>query len=237
MGIRHIGVLGVALLSGSAVWGAEPRPLPTSPQVPPLTLTVAPPERGSGVPYVARIHVPLGERAALALREQAEAVAYPGMGDSPLSLHGTRNTSPSGVRSIIPGSPLKAWLFFHPTTAKALPCFQPQPYVGPISGTFPCTSAAPRGGGDPYFQGCCRPHAALSRSRTDRSSHAVSEKTLPAIVQEIESPAGYRFARPEGQKLFEQLFLPAKSSYTLPPRGFWNTPIPRVSAVQNPSLP
>jgi hypothetical protein len=36
----------------------------------------------------------------------------------------------------------KAWLCFRPTAGDALPKFNPHPYVGPIAGTFPCTSAA-----------------------------------------------------------------------------------------------
>src|SRR5205823_2695003 len=47
----------------------------------------------------------------------------------------------------IPGTPLKSWLCFHPTTGKALPKLNPHPYVGPITGTFPCTSCAGAGCG------------------------------------------------------------------------------------------
>ena len=50
----------------------------------------------------------------------------------------------SGVRpcggSVVPGSPIKNWLCFRPSTAHALPWLRPQAYVGPISGQFPCTS-------------------------------------------------------------------------------------------------
>ncbi len=233
MGIRRLEVLGVALLSGVAV-GAEPRPLPTTPQVPPLALTVELPVRGPGVPSGSRIHVPLGERPTLALREQPEVVFHPGVGDSPMSLHGLGCPSPSGVRSILPGSPIQAWLFFHPTAGKALPCFQPRPYVGPITGTFRCTSAV-SGGVDPYWQGCCSAHGSLLRNRGDRNSSTVSGKAPPAISDGMESPTGYRFAQPESQKLFDQLLLPTKSSYAPPPKGFWNAPAPRVSAVQGPS--
>ncbi|MEJ5277594.1 MAG: hypothetical protein WHU94_17020 [Thermogemmata sp.] len=233
MGIRHSGVLGVALLSGVAAGAAEPRPLPTTPQVPPLTLTAEPPGRGSSVPYGSRIHVPPGERPALALREQAEMAVHPGVGDSPMSLQGIGRSSPSSVRSIIPGSPIKAWLFFYPTTGKALPCFQPRPYVGPITGTFPCTSAPAlsSGVGRPHSAGCCSAHGSLPLSRGARSSSTVSGRTLPAISDGMESPAGYRFAQAESQKLLEQLLLPARSGYAPPPKGFWNTPAPRVLAV------
>ena len=36
---------------------------------------------------------------------------------------------------------IKAWLCFCPTTGDALPLFNPAPYIGPIAGTFSCTSA------------------------------------------------------------------------------------------------
>jgi hypothetical protein len=150
-----------------------------------------------------------------------------------MSLQGIGRPAPSGVRSILPGSPIKAWLFFHPTAGKALPCFQPRPYVGPITGTFPCISAV-GGGVDPYSQGCCSAHGSFPRNHSDRNSSTVSGKTSPAISDGIESPAGYRFAQPESQKLFDQLLLPTKSSYAPPPKGFWNTPAPRVSAVPPP---
>lgn len=48
----------------------------------------------------------------------------------------------------------KAWLCFCPTAGDALPKLNPQPYVGPVAGTFPCRDSAACGaGGSPCATG------------------------------------------------------------------------------------
>jgi hypothetical protein len=239
MEIRSLWLIGVAVVCGAKVGAAEPRPLPTVPQIPPLSLTAEPPPRGMASPYTTRIHVPLGERRTSALREQSEAAPPPSANDSLMSPHVVGRSFPSGVRSLIPGSPIKAWLFFHPTTGKALPCFQPQPYVGPVSGTFGCTAATAWSDGvSGYPRGCCGSQGPLHQSPGHPNGSGLSAKP-PAVLPEVSlSPSGYRYAQPEHPKLFEQLLLPSQPSsspsYSPPQKGFWNTPVRRISAVPSP---
>lgn len=237
MKLRSIWVVGVVLAGEAGVWGDEPRPLPTTPQVPPLRLTVEPTPRTPGSPYSARIHVPSGERRVSIPREQTASAVHPASDATALSPPWPGSASPSAVRSIIPGSPIKAWLFFYPTTGKALPCFAPRPYVGPISGTFSCTATTgwPGGVEEGYQQGCCGSHASRLRSTSQVKENLVPPKHHPALQDAVVSPSGYRYAQPESPKLYEQLLRSSPPGYSPPEKGFWNTPIRRLSAVPSPS--
>jgi hypothetical protein len=145
---------------GSLALATDPALLPTIPQIP---APDAPQERevkpATGV--ADRIMGPIRERTGLTLAGNcASGACDSGSGGgascgtsvlagSPVkswigshltSGHEGRGPQPCGS-SVCQGSPIKAWVGFCPTTGRALPWLNPQPYIGPVAGTFPCTSS------------------------------------------------------------------------------------------------
>jgi hypothetical protein len=203
--------------------GAEPMNLPTTPQVPPVQLIGGSAMRAAQAPAVGRVHVPVTERKRAAGDESAASWGTPSTwpattAESPMSS--------SGVRSLIPGSPVKSWLLFHPTTGHALPWLRPQPFVGPVTGTFPCTAAGSvvvDGVGD----GCCakpRQWRAVGKSASF-VAEGTGSKAVPSSSSLLAPPPGYRFAVSVYPKLYDQLLQPVETPrYTPVQTGFWNTP-------------
>jgi hypothetical protein len=102
---------------------------------------------------------------------------------------------------LCPGTPLKSWLCFRPTTGKALPKLNPHPYVGPVTGIFPCTSCAGYGVGC-AGPGCAGPGCvgaddpARSRLGLGLTGRAGCKGGTCVPPAEDAFP-GYRFATPE----------------------------------------
>lgn len=209
------------LMFAAVGWSADSQGLPTTPVVPPLQLVSEPPGRTTATPFTSRIHIPPTERKRLSVSAEAPAVA------SPMPVSMPTAESPAGVRSLIPGSPVKAWLFFHPTTGHALPLLRPRPYVGQVAGSFPCTSAPDviANGND----GCCSNSGrgrrdvlpAMDISRDQATAKPTPTPRPPAAA----TPPGYRYAVSVHPKVYEQLLTPVqRSAYTPASAGFWNTP-------------
>lgn len=132
-----------ALVPGTA--RADDLPLlPTIPQVPAPTISadtqVVPASGRSG-----RLLGSLRERIGLSTQVATEPVEAPEAAAVP-------NAPPPGCdhcatvgrggygNSIIPGSPIKRWFCFQPTTGHELPWLRPNPYIGPVTGQFRCSS-------------------------------------------------------------------------------------------------
>jgi hypothetical protein len=127
-------------------------PVPTSPSVPAPVLD----KGGMVIPAggIARVQPPVRERvaatrtAAMPLptgyQPPAPAVA-PAPPVAPAVSCAPGGCAPADCGSAKPRRPcldrFKAWLCFQPTTGDALPKLQPNPYVGPITGVYSCTSA------------------------------------------------------------------------------------------------
>ncbi|MBA4063406.1 MAG: hypothetical protein C0501_06775 [Isosphaera sp.] len=119
--------------AGAADWGAEWRPYPTTPQVPPPVADAS----GAVVPAAGRLYPrdrpgPAGVMPAGAAVPTAVAPAVPCAPCAAPAGHAPK-------RSCL--DRLAGWLCFRPTTGDALPRLNPHPYVGPVTGTFACSSA------------------------------------------------------------------------------------------------
>ena len=153
-------VLLAGLASGPTARAADPAarlPAPTAPSVPAPVL-----EKGGAVlpaAGVSRVVPPIRERVANPLTRplgasmplptgyQAPVAAAAPAGACPTGDCGAADCGPAKARGACLAR-FKAWLCFRPTTGDALPKFNPHPYVGPITGTFGCTSAAGCAGGN-----------------------------------------------------------------------------------------
>ncbi len=140
---------------GSLVRAADPLPLPTIPQIPlPVVYEEGPVVATSGGGE--RVLAPIRERTGMMLASGQSCNSCPAdsrgtcgtsvIAGSPvknwIGSHSLPGTNAPCGSSVCPGSPIKTWLCFRPTTGHALPLLNPAPYVGPIAGQFPCTSAA-----------------------------------------------------------------------------------------------
>jgi hypothetical protein len=168
----------LAALILAAVWlgptarAADPTFVPTSPQVPLPRL-----DNGSVLPasgttgFGDRVLVPLRERVALAIapslaaKAGAQAVASgmplpTGYAPGGCATGECANGGCGGRQSRGCPERFKAWLCFCPTAGDALPKLRPAPYVGPITGTFPCHSGGCCGGNGYPAAGPYPPRAA-----------------------------------------------------------------------------
>ncbi len=211
--------------------GAADRPaLPTTPQVPSPVLQPVVDNKLTRHP-LPEVSTVITASPSLPARRGVTPTACP-----PLPAGPTQNTYGEPYASVIPGSPIKNWLFYCPTSGKALPCFRPHPYVGPITGVYPCNENAATGGPDcncpsnvpPPRPQTLRPNASqtdgpmLPQGNTPVSTaapghaarlvHVADRNTLP-----VNTLGRFRFAGRD---------YPCPAHYVPPARGFWNTPTP-----------
>ena len=217
----------LAALHSTSAHAAEPAALPTTPQVPAPTLG-----SGSRVQPLAgpsgRVLGALRERIGLA-RPAPEAVQAAGATehiDAPAAAAPIPEPAACAPcdrcgGSIIPGSPIKRWFCYRPTTGHELPWLRPHPYVGPITGQFPCSSAgcapctAGQPGCDPAAGECGR--GILGGGRLGRGCRDGTCAPTPD-----EAFGGYRFAVPENRHVVPRTAPPAATtSYkpTVTPTG------------------
>ena len=157
------------LLQGTGT-GAEPTPPPTTPQVAAPAL-----KRDSSVLPAAGIAGRVGtlrERIGLSVRanKTGEAVEPVEASPSPV-VPGCDHCAPANREcggSVVPGSPIKRWLCFRPTSGHELPWLRPCPYIGPITGQFRCGTAGCTSCGDQAESaggaGCAKGAGGLERS-------------------------------------------------------------------------
>lgn len=207
----------ILLAAGAlATRAAEPALLPTTPQIPPPVVH----QEGGTI-----IQAGWGERALPPVAQPCEGCATPA---GPVDRHaGGCGTS------ICPGSPIKKWLCFHPTTGHALPWLKPAPYVGPITGQFTCTSSA--GPGCASGAGCEAGGAGgagcgAGRGAAGLLGRGCNGKGGTCTPPPDDAFAGYKFATP----VSTQVAVPgaaaprAGGSYrtAVPPTGMASPPAP-----------
>lgn len=184
-------------------------PLPTSPQVPPPVIQQA----GGILPAskASRLAAPAPERSAYVPNPSS-----PARGEMPLPTgftlvnNGTASgpaCAPAGDCAPCDGksrsclSRLKDWACFHGTSGGVLPVLRPQPYIGPVVGIFPCTSAA--GCGYANGNGCgpagCAAGGACAADGQQQTGRGGLLASLRGNRGQCISPAddaipGYRFA-------------------------------------------
>ena len=128
----------------SPVRAGEPVVIPTTPQVPP-----PPPLKSGETRFLGAGRVLL--RGGVAdFDSTARGLPLPTGYDAVRGGHVADDSGPadgggSGGRSA--WQRFKQWLCYQPTTRDALPRFQPHPYVGPVTGTFPCRAEGTGAGG------------------------------------------------------------------------------------------
>ena len=137
----------LAALVPAAARGDDLPALPTIPQVPAPTINadthVVQASGRSG-----RLLGSLRERIGLSTQvatEPVEAPESPDAGVVPSAVppgcdHCATSSRGGHGNSIIPGSPIKRWFCYQPTTGHELPWLRPNPYIGPVTGQFRCSS-------------------------------------------------------------------------------------------------
>jgi len=263
---RITALLLAAALSGPAARATEP--LPTTPQVPAPVIQADASGVASG--HGDRVLTPVRERTGLAMPtgrmiggcESCDTAACGGsvIGGSPIKElfgHAAAGASAPCGSSVCPGSPIKSWLCFYPTTGKALPKLNPAPYVGPVTGQFPCQSAAGCAGGGCangkagfFGPGCgsgsgCGPGSGCGlRSGLGHGDGLLGRKGcgVCTLLPEGSFP-GYRFAVPESAALVDRSGLPPVQLNTgysqkpaVPPTGLASgPPAAKTAAPQSPT--
>jgi hypothetical protein len=154
---------GLAPPAPAADWSARWRPFPTTPQVP----APAADPSGAVVPAAGRLYprdaprdravVPAGSPLPAPVPAPAPIpVPLPtGFTPAPAPAPAAGCATPAGAdrkRSCL--DRLGAWLCFRPTAGDALPLLNPHPYVGPVTGTFVCSSVGCGPGGCAADAGC-----------------------------------------------------------------------------------
>ncbi|MCS7022493.1 MAG: hypothetical protein NZU63_11775 [Gemmataceae bacterium] len=227
MRLQKAWIAASVVLTADIIYGSEPQLIPTSPQVPPAAL-IRPADSARSLAVVGgqKIHLPRTERRLT----PTSATQSPSSKDAAWNTatpHLAAEEAPA-VQSIVPGSPIKRWLFFCPTTGKALPWLRPQPFVGPITGTFSCTSGSLL----PGPADCCNETGKKGQAGPRRLLGPVRPLPLSdsgtAARNTSESTPAHSYTNAAPPNIFDRLLLPAQSTpYTPAARGFWNTPVPQ----------
>jgi hypothetical protein len=217
----------VVLGHGSAS-AAEPSP-PTVPQVPAPVLN---PE-SRVVPAAGRVLGNLRERIGMSapvsrVIEPAEPIEAPSMAPSPGCDH-CMSESRAGGDSIIQGSPIKRWLCFRPTTGHELPWLRPNPYIGPITGQFRCSSAGCVSCGGPAGcgAGCAKGDGRMGG--LGRGGRGCANGTC--IPPADDAFAGYKFATPERSIITTAPTTSTSYKPTVVPTGLTLSTTPRSPTV------
>jgi hypothetical protein len=220
----------LAALGPGFATAAEPNLLPTIPQVPAPTLNsesrIIPAAGVSG-----RVLGNLRERIGLSMSanrvtESVEQVEAASVAPLPGCDHCVSAGSACGS-SIIPGSPIKRWLCFRPTTGHELPWLRPNPYIGPITGQFRCSSArcAQCGGQAGCGADCAKGDGGQGRiGGLGRGGRGCANGTCIPPADEVF--AGYKFATPERSMV---VTTPTSTSYkpSISPTGLATSTAPR----------
>jgi hypothetical protein len=226
----------VAALFVAAAWpcdatAADPDPLPTSPQV--LAPTAA--RDGYVVPTggaAGRVFGPLRGRLGLAQHVDSDQAA-----PTPVPVEQAVGAAPcaAGGRacggSIVAGSPIKEWLFFRPTTGHELPWLRPHPYVGPVTGQFPCSpTACPSCAGAPAYA----PRSACAHGLGGLAGRGC--RNGDCVPPADDAFAGYKFAAPIAPSVSGRGFAPGavtSTSYkpTVSPTGVAPQVAPKTGTV------
>lgn len=225
-------------------------PLPTSPRVPLPELD----QTGGVVPAsgVLRVVVPVRERAGYLVRPaSAEVVGQPlptGYGTAGVPCSGPDcgvacGSSCGGAsRSCL--AKLKAWLCFQPTTGDALPKCRPTPYIGPVVGTFSCTSAGGCGGAGGCGPAGCGVAAGDGAGRTGLAGRFGPLLPLmpgrgckgECVPPADDAVAGYRFAPTQNPAAFGHAQPVVHTSYkpARPPEGPYSGVKPAADPLSRP---
>ena len=224
----------LATVSPGFANAADPAILPTVPQVPSPNLPQEPKVvYATGV--VDRVFGPLRERLGMTSPAKQSS-------DAPVAPSEPANCTAdaAGVRScgasIVPGSPIKSWLCFRPTTGHALPWLQPQEYVGPITGQFRCTSAGCASCGDK--PGCATNGAGSAKMIGGHRIGGRGCANGTCVLPPDDAFGGYRFATPESPKVTGISPPPATSNYasnkpTVAPAGTPAQAAPRTTVLES----
>jgi hypothetical protein len=208
----------LAALVPGAARGDDHPPLPTVP------LVAAPAIKADTevIPVAARSGRLLGslrERVGMSIQvatEPMEALEAPEMsGVASAVPPGCDHCAMSGRggcgNSIIPGSPIKRWFCFQPTTGHELPWLRPNPYIGPVTGQFRCSSqdgcsscgdrsdCGPTAG---FAKGSGGPGALRGSVRGRRVAGGCANGTC--VTPPDEAFPGYKFATPERPGVMER---------------------------------
>ena len=211
------------LSQGSPSSSAEPRPdtfqaIPTAPQIPTPLLengTVSPGSDSPRLSLQGRIRNTLG----FANADAAPATLPLPTGYAPAPSGGCASPGcgPSGCGSSAKRSfaeHFKAWLCFYPSPGPKLPLFNPHPYVGPITGFYPCS---PCTGAGCYSDGCAggEPgrNGPIGRVGPLLSPRGCKGNCVPPASDAI---PGYRFAEPSSPPATTPMMTPpaTPASYT-----------------------
>lgn len=225
------------LAPGSAL-ADEPSHLPTIPQIPAPTLN----QESHVVPaagVTVRMLGSLRERIGLSMSanrviESVEPVEAAPASPLPGCDHCVADGRACGS-SIISGSPIKRWLCFRPTTGHELPWLRPNPYIGPITGQFRCSSAGCAScvgqlGND---AGCAKGDGGFGRVGGLGMGRrgCVDGTCIPPADGAF---AGYKFATPERPSISARGFATTTTtSYkpTVSPTGHTSFTVPRSPTV------
>jgi hypothetical protein len=224
----------LAVLGSGFATAAEPNLLPTIPQVPAPTLNsesrIVPAAGISG-----RLLGNLRERIGLSMPANRAVGSVEPVEAAPIvPLPGCDHCMAAGNgcgSSIIPGSPIKRWLCFRPTTGHELPWLRPNPYIGPITGQFRCSSAGCASCGDQpgCGAGCAKGDGGPGRiGGLGRGGRGCANGTC--ILPADDVFAGYKFATPERPMA---VIAPTSTSYkpTVSPTGLATSTAPRSPTV------
>ena len=205
----------LSALAPSAARAEDLPPLPTIPQVPAPTVNadqeVVPASGRSG-----RLLGSLRERIGLSTQVVAEPVEAPELAVAPSAptpgCDHCATPGPGGHgNSIIPGSPIKRWFCYQPTTGHELPWLRPNPYIGPVTGQFRCSS--PDGCSSCGDRSDCSQTAGFAKGsggpgvlrgsvRGRRVAGGCANGTC--VTPPDEAFPGYRFATPERAGVMER---------------------------------
>jgi hypothetical protein len=215
---RFVACLLLAALAPGAARADDNPPLPTIPQVPVPTIhadTQVVPATGRSGRLLGSLRERIGLATPVATEpvetpESPEAVAVPST-VSPGCDHCAKAGRGGYGNSIIPGSPIKRWFCFQPTTGHELPWLRPNPYIGPVTGQFRCSSqddCSSCGGSSDcsqtagFAKGSGRPGLMGGLGRGGHGGRGCANGTC--VTPPDEAFPGYKFATSERPSVLER---------------------------------